>query len=73
MTLKQGDYPGYPEGLEVFTWVLKRERARLDMKQNNQKDTMLLTLKMEEEDQKEMRPVSTRWKRQKTDSSPEPP
>ena len=43
------------------------------MKQNNQKDTMLLTLKMEEEDQKEMWPASTRWKRQKTDSSPEPP
>ena len=53
--------------------VLKRERARLDRKQNDQKDTMLLALKMEEEDQKEMRTASRRWKRQKTDSSPEPP
>lgn len=43
------------------------------MKQNDQKDTMLLALKMEEEDQKEMWAASRRWKRQKTDSSPEPP
>lgn len=72
MTLQKRDYRDYPEGLEVFTRVLKRERARLDMKQNDQKDTMLLALKMEEEDQKEMWAASRRWKRQKTDSSPEP-
>ena len=72
MTLQKGDYPDYPEGLEVFTRVLKRERARLDMKQNDQKDTMLLALKMEEVDQKEMWAAFRRWKRQKTDSSPEP-
>lgn len=42
------------------------------MKQNNQKDTMLLTLKMEE-DQKKYGQSLQDGKGEKTDSSPEPP